>query len=251
MQNILRDLGLSPKEIKVYEALLKRRSASPAVLATATKISRPTVYSLTKSLATKGLVVESVGSKKKMFTIVPSHELTHLAEKERAELKRKEHLLETLSKELEIFKIDSTYPLPSIRFIEESDIASFMRTRTPLWNESMLQTSPTWWGFQDHTFAEQFLSYIEWLWKNSPEKIDLKLLSNASEIETSLRGKFPQRNIKFWNGVLQFTATTWILGEYVVLVNTKTHPFYLTEIHDPLLAQNLRAVFENLWRLVP
>ncbi len=39
----------------------------------------------------------------------------------------------------------------------------------------------------------------------------------------------------------------WINGEYVVVIVTRTHPHYLFEIHDKLLAGNLREVFGRLW----
>jgi len=47
---------------------------------------------------------------------------------------------------------------------------------------------------------------------------------------------------------VNFTATVWVCGEYIVVIATQQHPFYLYEIHDQLLADNMREMFKKLWK---
>lgn len=63
-----------------------------------------------------------------------------------------------------------------------------------------------------------------------------------------LKKKFPRREIRFWEASEDFTATTWILGNYVVMIVAQEHPHYLVEIHDAVLSRNLREVFKGIWK---
>ena len=105
-----------------------------------------------------------------------------------------------------------------------------------------------WWGFQDHNFVMHYEKWIDWYWQTAPAKISLQLLSNQSEIEKTMQGKkYARRKIKFWSDAKNFTATTWICGDYVIMIITNQRPHYLVEIHDAVLAHNLREVFEGIW----
>ena len=59
---------------------------------------------------------------------------------------------------------------------------------------------------------------------------------------------YVNRNIRFWSGASTFTATTWVMGNYIAMINTKHHPFSLIEIHDAMMAENLRQLFSGIWK---
>lgn len=120
-----------------------------------------------------------------------------------------------------------------------------------MWHKSLEKTESEWWGFQDHTFVEQFSEWITWYWEQPWSPIELKLLSNRSESEVAFGNTIgPKRQIKFWGEATNFHSTTWVVGEYVIMVNTRQRPFYLVEIHDALMAHDHREVYRNLWPLV-
>jgi hypothetical protein len=141
-----------------------------------------------------------------------------------------------------------------MRFIDEYNIKDFLYRQTPMWEESMIRSGDlTWWGFQDHTILEtkEYVDWIDWYWKIGSEKIDLKLISNDSAIEAKMaEKKYPRRAIKFWKNEFKFTATNFIMGDYVVFFMTGQRPHYLVEIHDAVYAQNMRQVFRNLWEII-
>ena len=55
--------------------------------------------------------------------------------------------------------------------------------------------------------------------------------------------------MRFWSNKLDFSASTWIMGEYLVMIITRKKPYYLLEIKDAVLSHNMREVFRNLWEI--
>lgn len=66
-QEVLAASGLSPKEIKVYVALLSGGQTSAYALARKTELKKPTTYVLLETLIEKGLVRRVPRSKKKLY----------------------------------------------------------------------------------------------------------------------------------------------------------------------------------------
>jgi sugar-specific transcriptional regulator TrmB len=249
-EQILRDLGFSSKEIKIYGLILKQKNITPAELARQSKINRTTVYALAKSLIGKGIVAEEPGGKSIRLVPVPGAELKKLIRKEERDLKVREQLISRLAEHLAIAQVGVEYAIPKIRFVEDADVEDYLYDSLKKWTENMLKHDGTWWGFQDSSFVEEYRKWIDWSWKHSPKGIELKLLSNKSPIEERLRGKYAQRQIKFWSNSESFTGTIWIGGDYIVMIVTQAKPFYLVEIHDAVMAHNLRETFKNLWPMV-
>jgi hypothetical protein len=74
------------------------------------------------------------------------------------------------------------------------------------------------------------------------------MFSNNSEIEKEMGDKeITRRMIRFWDDKNNFTSTQWIVGEYIISIVTKEKPYYLVEIHDAVMAHNMREVFKKLW----
>ena len=249
-EKLLESLGLNPKEIKLFKAILKAKQLAPADLAKAISIKRTTAYSMARGLVEKGLLVEDATKRPRVFMLATPKDIERLIFSEQERMKSKERNLKDLASRLSQLITTDTYPVPQIRFIEEEKIGQFMKDATAEWEKSMIEKDSTWWGFQDHTFVENYADYINWFWIHAPEKLELKLLSNRSSTEASLKGKYPKRHIKFWGEATSFISTTWIMGDYVVMINTRQKPFYLVQIHSALLSHDQREVFKNLWPLI-
>lgn len=249
LEKTLNELGLGNKEIIVYKLILEHGKIAPALLSRLTKINRTTIYSVAKELMEKGLIMEDLGGKTLYYLPVKGGELEKIIKKEHENLKQKENSIHSLQEILNNIPESKTYSVPKIRFIEESEIKDYMHSASPKWNESMLATDTTWWGFQDHTFVEEFEDWILWYWKTAPKEIDLKLFSNDKEIEKHMvEQKLERRNIRFWKGEGDFTATQWVIGSYIVMIVTNQKPHYLVEIHDSVMAHNMRTLFKKMWQ---
>ncbi len=250
MEELLKSLGLNDKERLVYRTIVEAGKISTARIARLTGVNRTTVYSVCGELRKKSLIRESVGEKVAYWMAREGRELDLLLAREREALARKEETIGSLKDALKNMPGSKTFSIPKLRYVEEDELESYLYEATPKWNASEIATrETTWWGFQDHTFVEHYEKWIVWYWKHAPKELDLKLFSNDSTIEKHMvEQKLARRQIRFWEGDSDFTGTLWITGDYITMIQTNERPFYLVEIHDAVLAHNMREVFKKLWK---
>src|SRR3989338_768250 len=249
-ERLLASLGIVGSEAKIYKALLKVHTATPFLLARAAGIKRTTAYHAAQMLARKGLVVEDATKRPRTFSIAGPERVKELVREEETGLKARVKVFKELAEELARRGSETFYPVPRIRFVEEEKLRRFLYAETSKWHESIMKADATWWGFQDHTFIDEYGKITDWYWKRAKAPLAVKLLSNHSATERKIAYKYPRRTIKFWNKANNFVSTTWVIGDYVVMVNTRRRPFYLVEIEDATFAHGLREVFKNLWPLI-
>lgn len=256
IEKTLNSLGLGHKEQVIYKLILEHGKIAPPLLSRLAKINRTTVYSVAKELKDKGLIVEDLGGKIVYYSPARDGELEKVVKKEIENLKTKETAIAELTEFIKNSPQSKTYSVPKIRFVEEADLESYLYEATARWTENQMQVGAdkTWWGYQDHTFVEKFNKWIVWFWKQAPKEIDLKLFSNDAEIENKMKDeKIERRQIRFWqnnknnNKENNFTSSQWIVGDYIILIITNQHPFYLVEIKDAVMAHNMREVFKKVW----
>lgn len=249
LEKTLDQLGLGNKEKATYKLILEYGKIAPALISRLAKINRTTVYGVAKELKDKGLIIEDLGGKTLYYLPSREQELEKLVKAEHENLKKKETSIRELQAIIKNVPESKTYSVPKIRFVDEADMKDYLYEAVPKWNESIIATDPTWWGFQDHTFVEKFKDWIVSYWKNAPKEIDLKLFSNDKAIEGEMViEKITRRNIRFWNGDSEFTATQWVIGVYIVMIVTNQKPHYLVEIHDSVIAHNMRTLFKQMWK---
>lgn len=249
-EELLKKLDLNEKECLVYQTIVEAGKLSTARISRVTKINRTTVYSVCSELKKKGLIIESIGEKIAYWSAREGNDLDRVVARERFALARKEETISSLKDALKNMPGSKTFSIPKIRYVEEDELESHLHEASQKWNGSLVATKETtWWGFQDHTFVEHFQKWIVWYWKHTPKNIDLNLFSNDATIEKHMENqKITRRNIRFWDGNSEFTGTLWITGDYITMIQTAERPFYLVEIHDAVLAHNMREVFKKLWQ---
>lgn len=250
----LKRIGLKDKEIELYKVLLEHGRTTPSQLSKLTGINRATVYASVNGLIAQGLVVEDLAGSVLHYLPLPPKNLLKTIHNSRRELADKEKMVKQAIKDLSQISAGGQYIIPKINFVEEKNLEKYLYDNAARWNKELLKFDGTWWGFQDHSLVENFEDWILWVGKskeyNHP-KINAKLLSNNSSIEAKMENKIPKskRNTRFTND-MNFTSTVWIVGEYIVTISTRQHPFYLIEIHDAVLAHNLRETFKKLWSVL-
>ena len=251
-EKLIASLGLNASEAKVYKAVIKAGRLSPAAIGRSTGIKRTTAYSVARGLVDKGLLLEDATKRPRVFLPAFPQDILGIISQERKQLEAREKVLKSFAAELSRAEAGKSYPVPQIRFVGEDKLERFQLAEMDKWQDSVMKRDKTWWGFQDHTWVETFGHLIPDYWKKVPNDLELKFLSNAegSPAEVKLSRKFPKRVIKYWAKANNFVSSLWITGDYVTILNTRRHPFYLFEIHDATLANDLREVFKNLWPLV-
>lgn len=251
IQQLLKQLGFSEKEISVYIAVLQKGKVAPSEVAKITGINRTTVYSVAQELKKRGVISEDLGGSSRYLVALPLQDLSLLVKREEKALAQKKKTINKAIKELSVLAKDAKYTVPKIVFVGEQDIEKHIEKQSPAWTKSVMSRDGIWWGFQDHTFAEHYEKWVDWYWEKIAEKkTKLKFFTNKSVIEKKMQKKHPQREMRFWSDTNKFTATTWIAGDYLVIIITNQRPHYLVEIHDATLAHNMREIFKGLWKRV-
>ena len=246
IQELLQKLGLSEKEIEIYHSLFEQGKTTPARLAKATNMNRSTVYVILEKLKEKKLIIEDIGAKTSFVSLSSPEEVEEMFHYQQEELKEKKKLASKLAEELEKIPKSKSYSIPKIRFMEEDDVEEFLYKNIAKWDESSKAIDDICWGFQDKSFAEHYQGWI--LWASERHHMKLNLLSNESELESKLKEKYSQqRQFQSWGNEIDFTASTWIFGDFIVMIMTHQKPFYLVEIKDAVLAHNMREVFKKIW----
>ncbi len=60
-----------------------------------------------------------------------------------------------------------------------------------------------------------------------------------------------RRQLKPLGTKFSFSVSLWIIGGYLVLLKTNATPHYALQLRDKTLTENVRAVFEIVWRMSP
>lgn len=243
----LKKLGFSDKEAEIYLTILQQGKIAPTDVAKLTKINRSTVYDVAKELIRRGVITEDLGSSVRYFVALPPQDLSRLTQKEERVLSAKKLLVSSAIKELSSLAKNIRYSVPKIQFYSENEISNHLYRQTSIWNTSIAKSDGYWWGFQDISFVEHYKPWLEWYWKNHSDK-GVRLLSNAKEDKEVTKGGFhSNRDIRYWENAQDFTATLWVIGDYLIMIVTKQRPHYLVEIHDSIMAHNQRQVFKGIW----
>lgn len=250
MNNPLAILGFTDNEIHVYTAVLKFGKISYSNLSKHTHLNRTTIYGIVRALIKRGLVHEDIGSTKKYVVAAEPRELLSQLETEQKNLDtKKSFALQAIEELSHIAKSDKHF-VPRIRFVEEDKIEKFLFTQSAKWNHSIHMYDKKWWGFQD---ASSITTYKKWImgWQKEPSSkgIGARLITNLSETEKSLRNNHADRLVKYWDADEEkFNSTLWVAGDYIITIVSENRPHYLVETHDPIMANNLRGVFKQLWK---
>jgi hypothetical protein len=141
-----------------------------------------------------------------------------------------------------------------VKFYNERELREALYSRLPLWAQSAVAIGePSWWGFQDVSLVEQFPEWVVEHYSIIPESVSTHMFTNAKKSEQAIHEKVAdeRRKVKYLSDAQhEFTATQAVLGDYIVYAMTVEKPFYMIEIHDRVMAHNLRETFKMLWEKV-
>ncbi|HYF04717.1 MAG TPA: helix-turn-helix domain-containing protein, partial [Patescibacteria group bacterium] len=136
LNTILKELGLSDKEISVYLAVLKHGKISPAKAAIVTGLKRTTVYSVAKDLVKKGLMAEDLAGPKGLLAVNSPEDIKAFVQAEERELENKKRLAYKAVELAKEFISTSNLPVPKITYIAEKDLSDYVYKRTKAWHQS-------------------------------------------------------------------------------------------------------------------
>jgi len=246
-------LGFTENETKIYVGILQKGRVSPANLAKTTGLNRTTVYSVAKVLLKKGIIAEDLAGPTAYLVARPPQDLRELVAQEEREIAEKKRNVESAIEQLDQLAQEAGVNIPKVVFIAEHELDRYLYRQTPTWVASLSSRDGVWWGFQDPSLVATYQEWIDWYWKKYGKEpnLSLNLLTSQGQVEDTMRTKgYDKRKVKFWSKAQDFTSTTWVVGDYVIMIYTRKSPHYLVEIHDAAMAQNMRELFKGIWASV-
>ena len=248
MDTLTQTLGIDPTQMQVYRALCELGRSSPSALAKQLRIPRTSAYYALDALAKNGLVAREDDGGKIIYAAKDPKALRQMIERERAALAEKERAAVELEKELRQSFRGEGYRVPKTRFYGSTkEVENLLYDETQKWHDSIAARGHVFWGFQDHSFVEQYGEWLKYHWRTRDDQLQIRLFSNESKVERRMRGKVDRRDIRPGPPQLKFGSTLWICGDYIVVLMTQRKPHYAYEIHDEVLSSTLRALFGALW----
>ncbi len=254
----LRELGLNDRQSQVYLAVAEHGRVAPASLARKLHIPRSSVYLTLEELSDRGLI--SIHRSKAGMYFTPNNSATvlRLIERELETVHKKKSAAAHVARFLDVLsegKEKSSengmngLKVPKIQYFKgQKNVENMLMDNLARWRASY--TGPTdsgLWGFQDHTFIRHYTGYLNHRWATSLPGEFIRLFSNMSPEEDSLRDTIPNREVRSLPLELAFRATVWIYGNYLVLIQSNEEPHYAYQLEDPAICANLRAIFQLLW----
>jgi hypothetical protein len=128
-----------------------------------------------------------------------------------------------------------------------------LHERVKIWLDNAIAINePNWWGFEDPLWIKAFPKFIEYHWKIAPPEIGIRYIMDMRNNTTKQEQSFhDNRQIKYVDsGKHKFTATQTAIGDYILYIMTDEKPYYMIEIHDRVMAHNLREAFKLLWEKI-
>ena len=235
-EEVLRDLGLADKEIRVYIALLGMGVSRVQEIAKEAKLLRTTVYEVLDSLIGKGLVSYSIKSGVRHFETAEPAKLRHVVEE------RRRKVLEIMP-ELEAIA-SGVKEKPRVETYEGREgLKTFMRNVIKGDIEEMHAFGA------EGKFREMFSYFFEsWDRDRVKNNVLLRIIYNERIRKKKLDEGIPLSSMRFLPGKYKFPSTTFVYGDNVGIVLWSAEPLAIS-IKSGEIAKSYENFFQLLWSI--
>ena len=241
---VLRKVGLTENEIKIYLNLLKAGSSTAYEIGKQTGIYRVHVYDKLEQLMDKGLVTHIYKGAKKYFQATSPSKIKHYLEDKKRELETQEQAVEAILPELEAM---SNLPKEDT-FVEvfkgNEGLKYFLKDIIKTKQEVLIT------GIDDQKYQETLPIFMKQYFRdlrinNIKERVitikKLGIFLFEKELAPTTHYRFLEEK--------QFNPTnTFVYGNKVVIVTWGT-PVTAVMIKNESIAETYRSHFEHLWNV--
>lgn len=237
IEEVLKEFGLTDREVEVYLALLKLGNALVQDIAKKAGTYRTYTYEILKSLMEKGLVSYVIKSGKQYFEAARPEKMLNI-------LKEKESKISQILPELKtIYK--SVIEKPKIEFYEGKEGLKTILDDLIKTKQELLVYSST--KKQLSLLDFYFPQYIK---RRVEAKIKIKVLTERSRetLEMHKKDKKELREMRFLPEGFEFPTATNIYGNKVAILSLEKEPVGVIIENDDI-AKTQRMVFELLWKI--
>ncbi|MEK7084393.1 MAG: helix-turn-helix domain-containing protein [Patescibacteria group bacterium] len=235
-KQLLKSLGLSDSQVKVYAAALELGEANMQELSEKSGVKRTSIYNFIEELKERGLMTETRKRKRRVYSAVHPAQLLEIEKTRIGELER------VLPELLAIHNRQKTKP--RVTFYEGMDrvlevYTDQLREKKPIFAyedlEHMVGSMP-----------DSFLA--NWPMERAKKNIPFASISRDSEVARA----FTKKNIKFLRRSKLVKANDWkteinIYGNKVAMMTFRPdHPICVL-IEDKDIAETMRANWQMFW----
>jgi sugar-specific transcriptional regulator TrmB len=247
--DLLQNFGLSPEVASTYAELIQRGPLSAQQLSDRLGLPRTTIYGYLSELLQRGLVSREENSSRSVFAPLNPGKLLGVIEDTRATLRTQEDGFAKIIREFENSRGGDLPQYPIIQHYRgKKQIEQMLYALQPEWRRSYERLGMfTMWGYQDHTFVEQYSRWHTHAWQTRSSDEEIRLFSNREGASQQKNAKIERREIRVLPNNAELTTSLWIHGDYIVLAMTRSKPHYAVVVVDPILSANMRLVFQLLW----
>ncbi|MFH1503565.1 MAG: helix-turn-helix domain-containing protein [Candidatus Diapherotrites archaeon] len=233
MEEILKEIGLNGKEVKIYLELLKERSQTASKIAKLTKINRTTAYLELENLMKLGLVSYTIKNSKRYYQPASPKKLVEILETKKKKIISILPKLESFQQNEELFKIEIYEGKEGLKTFYQ-DILNNAR--------EVLAFGVTGLAFEILDF--EFPHFIKLC-----EKKGIKARYIANKNSEKLLKKLPKNfvKIKYLEDKYNAKVTTIIYSNKVAIQSLQNEKIYITLIKDKNLYETYKNYFEAMW----
>jgi len=241
MENILKSVGLTENESKVYLELLRLGSTSTGPLIKKLGMHRAAVYDTIDMLIEKGLVSFVIKANRKYFE---AHDPERLSEY----LESKKQLIEEQEQELkkEIPKLQNLRILSKEK--QEGYVYKGMKGIKSVL-EDVLKEGKLWFVFGSKGQFEQALPsfYIQFHKKRERLKIPMKIIRSEIIRKREEKYKFKFREVRYLPEESTTPSTTMIYGDKLAVIVWSEDPMAFV-VRSKTAADSYRKYFDVMWK---
>jgi len=241
---ILRKIGLTENEIKIYLNLLKSGSSTAYEIGKNTDIYRVHIYDKLEQLMNKGLVTHIYKGAKKYFQATSPSKIKQYLEEQKRNLEEQEQEVDKILPELEAMtKIPREDTFVEV-FKGKEGLKYFLKDIIKTRQEVMVT------GINDQNYQEAIPVFMKQYFRDlRSEKIKERIITRKKQGIFQFDKKLaPTTEYRFLEEK-QFNPTnTFVYGNKVVIVTWDT-PVTAVMIKNKAIAETYRNHFEHLWKI--
>ncbi len=236
MKDILRGLGLTENQAKLYIELLSGGEQTAAGLAKCCRLNRSTAYQELDVLVSLGLVGHMNRDYRRWYRAAPPEKLLEMME-------TKKNTVKGALPELKRLQQQAKTPATTVQVFEGAEgLKMFFRHLLEVRPDETLALGVTGYAFEQlqYTFPQLLKRYVR-------AGMKARYLANADARER-LR-KTPQKlaTIKYLPAGFTGPVTTIIYSDFVAVLSLRKENSYVLLIRDGALAEAYRGYFNLLW----
>lgn len=243
-------LGFSEKESSVYLALVEHGRSTVQQISRNTSIPRTSVYPILDSLLDRDLVTKERSPVSTYFSMNKAESIVEHIDQEKKRLDGLSGHAKELAGLLQPYAQGLSGKVPRMRFYEgKQEIEKMLYELMPKWVASYEAVDCyDLWGYQDHSFVEEYSRWHDSAYKTRHPKQHTRLLSNDAGKDIERSYSLTNREVRTLPPGIDLHSTTLVHGEYVLMINCREKPHYAVVLVDKMFADNLRSIFKMLWQ---